>query len=196
MRSKPKNEVSPKAITGEKVQIWDHSKVCDGAHIGKNSIIGRSVYIGPGVFIGDNCKIQNNSQIYEPAMLESGVFIGPGVILTNDLNPRAVNSDLRIKSPNDWVKQGVTIKVGASIGAGSLCIAPVKIGKWAMVGAGSTVLRDVPDFALVVGAPAHQIGWVGKLGFKLIEIQKDIYLCERSGDKYLIIEGEMRHETD
>lgn len=195
MRLIPESEVSDLAIIGTGVKIWAHSKVCDNAQVGDNSVIGRSVYIGPGVIIGQNCKIQNNSQIYEPAILENGVFIGPGVILTNDLNPRAVNSNFKLKTQVDWIKQGVTIMEGASIGAGSLCIAPIKIGKWAMIGAGATVLRDVPDFALVVGSPAHQIGWVGRLGFKLVE-EGDVYLCEKSGERYFLIDGKMRCESE
>ncbi len=187
----PNVDISKFASIGQGTKVWDFSKVCDDVRIGRSSIVGRSVYIGPGVQIGDNCKIQNSALIYEPAKIGNGVFIGPGVIFTNDLNPRAVTSGFELKTQNDWIKQGVTVEDGASIGAGSICVAPVSIGKWAMVGAGSVVVRDVRDFALVVGNPAIQIGWVGKHGFKLIEVRSGEFLCEKTGEKYFLVDGVM-----
>jgi acetyltransferase-like isoleucine patch superfamily enzyme len=191
MRRKSKNAVSKLSKIGKGVKVWDFSKVSDNAEVGENSIIGRSVYIGPGVKIGNNCKIQNNALLYEPAKLGNGVFIGPGVVLTNDLNPRAVTKNFALKSQNDWFKQGVEIEDGASIGAGSVCVAPLRVGKWALVGAGSVVIKDVPDFALVVGNPAMQIGWVGKSGFKLTQVESGAYLCESTRETYSIIDGKM-----
>ena len=185
-------DISKSAHIGQGTKVWDYSKVCDDVRIGSSSIIGRSVYIGPGVEIGDNCKIQNSALIYEPARIGNGVFVGPGVIFTNDLNPRAVTSSFELKTQNDWIKQGVTIEEGASIGAGSICVAPVSIGKWAMVGAGSIVLRDVRDFALVVGNPAIQIGWVGKYGFRLMEVRSGEFFCEKTSEKYSLVDGVMR----
>ena len=191
MPDSPNVDISTLASIGQGTKVWDFSKVCDDVRIGRSSIIGRSVYIGPGVEIGNNCKIQNSVLIYEPAKIGHGVFIGPGVIFTNDLNPRAVTSAFELNTQNDWVKQGVTVEDGASIGAGSICVAPVSIGKWAMVGAGSVVTKDVPDFALVVGNPATQKGWVGKLGFKLKEIEKDVYTCDKSNEVYLLKAGRL-----
>ena len=164
MPDSPNVDISTLASIGQGTKVWDFSKVCDDVRIGRSSIIGRSVYIGPGVEIGNNCKIQNSVLIYEPAKIGHGVFIGPGVIFTNDLNPRAVTSAFELKTQNDWVKQGVTVEDGASIGAGSICVAPVSIGKWAMVGAGSVVTKDVPDFALVVGNPAIGVNTLVPLG--------------------------------
>jgi len=189
MESVSSIEVSKSANIGVGTKVWHNSKICDEAEIGMNSIIGRAVYIGPGVEIGNNCKIQNSALIYEPAKLGDGVFIGPGVVLTNDLNPRAITSNLNLKTPSDWTKQGVTILDGASLGAGTICVAPVTIGKWAMVGAGSVVLKDVKDFALVVGNPAVQIGWVGREGFKLIEENENQFLCKKSGERYFLHDG-------
>jgi acetyltransferase-like isoleucine patch superfamily enzyme len=137
--------------------VWEYAKIREGASIGKNCVIGRNVYIGPGVIIGDNCKIQNNALIYEPAIIEDGAFIGPAVVLTNDKNPRAVNNDGSLKKATDWEMVGVTVRKGASVGANSTCIAPVEIGEWSLVGAGSVVTRDVTPFTTVAGNPARQL---------------------------------------
>lgn len=189
MESEQVSEVSQLARISDGVKIWAFSKVCDDAQVGKNTIVGRSVYVGPGVLIGANCKIQNGALLYEPAQLGNGVFIGPGVILTNDLNPRAITTKFELKSQADWKKQGVIIGDGASIGAGSVCVAPVNVGKWAMVGAGSVVIRDVPDHAIVVGNPAVQIGWVGRSGFRLKKEDSEYFICEQTHETYRLIDG-------
>ena len=136
--------------------------------------------------MGDNCKVQNYALVYEPASLEDGVFIGPAVVLTNDHFPRAINEDGSIKSASDWEQVGVTIKRGAAIGARSVCVAPVTIGAWALVAAGSVVTKDVPEYALVAGVPARRIGWVGPAGEKLQPIsgEEDIFECPKSGKRF------------
>ncbi len=187
--------VGDSTAIGDGTQIWHNSQIREKVSIGKTCVIGRNVYVGPGVKIGSNCKIQNNALIYEPAIIADGVFIGPGVILTNDQYPRAVNSDLSLKSGSDWNAVGVSIDEGASIGAGSVCVAPVEIGRWALVAAGSVVTRNVPDFALVGGVPARQLGWVGKNGQKLHE-EKGIYICPSSGEKYELNAETLREVTD
>jgi acetyltransferase-like isoleucine patch superfamily enzyme len=179
--------VHPTTTLDSGTKIWDYTKIREKAELGKNVIIGSFVYIGPEVKIGDNCKIQNNVQIFEPTVIFDGVFIGPGVIFTNDHNPRAINSDLSQKDPNDWEKVKVEVNQGASIGAGSICVGPVKIGSWAMIGAGSVVLQDVKSFALVVGVPAKQIGWVGKAGVKLTVESPTTYRCPVSGEIYNLV---------
>jgi len=176
---------------GTKSRIWGDTFISDSVVIGNNVVIGRSVFVGPNVQIGDNCKIQNNSLIYEPAHISPGVFIGPGVILTNDLYPRAVNADLTQKSAFDWQKSEVRIQEGASIGAGSVCVAPVNIGKWAMVAAGSVVISDVADFALVAGIPAKRLKWVGKHGFPLVQESESIFVCPKSGWRYEQLDDEV-----
>ena len=148
-------KIGDNVTIGKGVYIWDYTQIRDGVTIGENCIIGRNVYIGPGVKIGANCKIQNNALIYEPSQIADGVFIGPGVILTNDRYPRAVNLDLSLKSSLDWELVGVNVEQGASIGAGAICIAPLNIGKWALIGAGSVVTKDVEELTLVLGNPAR-----------------------------------------
>jgi serine acetyltransferase len=173
----PTSIIEDEVELSEGVKVWNFSHIRSGAQIGSNTIIGDYVYIGQGVVVGSNCKIQNSAQIYEPAQIEDGVFIGPGVILTNDKNPRAINSDKSQKSPGDWQPVSVSIKQGSSIGAGAICIGPVQIGQWAMIGAGSVVVDDVLNYALVVGVPARQIGWVGKGGVKLVQQSSKTFKC-------------------
>ena len=185
-----KNYISDTAIVedlvsiGNNVKIWHHAHIRSNVTLGVNVIIGSNVYIGAGVSVGDNSKIQNNSLIYEPAQIDNGVFIGPGVIFTNDHNPRAINPNETQKDSLDWNKAGVVVRQGASIGAGAICVGPIEIGKWAMIGAGSVVVRDVPNYALVVGVPAIHIGWVGKDGVKLIERNSTTFKCPLSKKLY------------
>lgn len=176
--------VAESASIGDGAKIWDYARVRENVTLGENVIIGSYVYVGPGITVGRNSKIQNNAQIYEPAIINAGVFIGPGVIFTNDHNPRAINPDGTQKSASDWQQAGVVVNQGASIGAGTVCVGPVQIGEWAMVGAGSVVTDNVLNYALVVGVPAKQIGWVGKSGVKLIEQSATSFKCPTSGELY------------
>lgn len=152
-----KAEIHKTVSIGHSVIIWENAKIREHVVLGNNCSIGRNVYIGPGVVIGNNCKIQNNALIYEPAVLEDGVFIGPAVVLTNDKNPRAVNEDGSMKSSADWEMVGVTVRKGAAIGANSTCIAPVEIGEWSLVGAGTVVTKDVEARTTVAGNPARPL---------------------------------------
>jgi acetyltransferase-like isoleucine patch superfamily enzyme len=187
---KVNNNIHKRAIIGSGTKIWENSQIREGSVIGSNCNVGRNVYIGPGVRIGDQVKIQNNAIVYEPAVIEDAVFVGPGVIFTNDLHPRAVNEDGSPKNEDDWTKQAVVVRSGASIGAGAICVAPVAIGKWSMIAAGSVVVKDVPNFALVTGIPAKQIGWVGKSGEKLIKEDDETYKCPKTGKKYKLVNPE------
>lgn len=181
--------VSKNAVIGENVSIWDFSKVREDASIGSNTIIGDHVYIDVNVKVGKNCKIQNASMLYDPCVLHDGVFIGPGVVLTNDLNPRAILPTGEKKFSFDWEKVGVEILSGASIGANSVCIAPIKIGRWSMIGAGSVITKNVPDFAIIVGNPGRQIGWAGKAGIKLDLIDTSLFVCPITKEKYQLKNG-------
>lgn len=180
--------VSDTAALADSSRIWDLAQVREGARIGENAIVGRGAYVGTGVIVGANCKIQNAALVYEPAVLEDGVFIGPAVVLTNDRFPRAVNPDGSQKSAHDWDPVGVTVREGASIGAGSVCVAPVTIGRWAMVAAGSVVIDDVPNFALVAGVPATRRRWVGRAGVPLVESadRSGEFVCPASGARYAL----------
>lgn len=184
VRIAPSADVDERATVGDGSSVWHLAQVREDAVLGQNCIIGRGAYIGSGVRIGDNCKVQNYALVYEPAVLDAGVFIGPAVVLTNDQYPRAVNPDGTLKSGHDWEPVGVTIRTGASIGAGSTCVAPVTIGAWSLVAAGSVVVKDVPDFALVAGVPARRIRWVGKAGVPLEPAGDDLFRCPQTGTLY------------
>jgi UDP-2-acetamido-3-amino-2,3-dideoxy-glucuronate N-acetyltransferase len=187
--------VSEKAKISPEVKIWDFSNIRENVEIEKNVSIGMQCYIGPGVQIGESSKIQNGVMIYQPTRIGRGVFVGPGVIFTNDLFPRAVNTDFNLKSHDDWVEVGVEVEEGASIGAGVVCVAPVRIGRWAMIGAGAVVCKDVPDFAQVIGVPARQIGWVGRAGLKLEELEKNIFICSVDKTRYKLSGTKMSELT-
>lgn len=178
-------DIDPRASVGDGSQVWHLAQVREYAHVGNGSIIGRGAYIGPGVIIGHNCKIQNYALVYEPALLENGVFVGPGVVFTNDVFPRAINIDGSLKTNNDWDAVGVTVRTGASIGARAVCVAPITIGRWALVAAGAVVTKDVRDHALVAGVPAKRIGWVGRAGAALRDEGSGLFVCPVTGERYL-----------
>lgn len=160
-------DVDATAAIGDGSTVWHLAQVRGDAVIGEDCVIGRGAYIGTGVRMGSRCKVQNYALVYEPAVLEDGVFIGPAAVLTNDTFPRAVNPDGSLKSAHDWEPVGVTVRQGAAVGARAVCVAPVVVGRWATVAAGAVVTRDVPDHALVAGVPARRIGWVGRAGVRL-----------------------------
>ena len=175
---------------GDKVIVWHWSQLREDVTVGSASSIGQGVYVGPGVTIGRNCKVQNGAQIYEPAVIHDGVFIGPNAVLTNDKKPRAVTHGTgAMKSVDDWEKVGVQINTGASLGANVVCVAPVVVGEWAMIGAGTVVTKDVKPYALFAGNPGRQIGWVGRGGSKLIQSSNG-FQCPDTGDRYELSPGE------
>lgn len=177
-------DVDPSASIGAGSKVWHLAQVREGAVLGRRCIVGRGAYVGSGVVVGDNSKIQNHALVYEPAILGAGVFIGPSAVLTNDQYPRSVSPDGTLKSADDWEPVGVTIGDGASVGARAVCVAPVRIGSWAMVAAGAVVARDVSDHALMVGVPARQIGWVGRAGHRLKETANGTWMCPETGETY------------
>lgn len=149
----------------------------------------RGVYIGPGATVADRCRVQNYAGIYEPARLEEGVFIGPSVVLTNDTYPRAISPHGAPTRAGDWTPVGVTVRHGASVGARCVCVAPVTIGRWSLVAAGSVVTRDVPDYALVAGTPARWIKWVGRAGVPLEQRGDGCFVCPRTGERFTEHDG-------
>jgi acetyltransferase-like isoleucine patch superfamily enzyme len=178
------NLISEDAVLHPSARVWAFSQIRENSNVGENVSISSHAYVGAGVSIGKNSKILNNALVFEPAIIGDGVFIGPGVILTNDQYPRAINPDGSQKTADDWVRTGVTVMVGASIGAGSICVAPITIGKWAVVAAGSVVVQDVKNYSLVAGVPARQIGWVGEFGFPLRMVRTHEYECPKTSEKY------------
>jgi acetyltransferase-like isoleucine patch superfamily enzyme len=187
----PAAEIAADAEVAESSSVWGLAQVRERAVVGEECTIGRGAYIGTGVRVGARTKVQNYAQVYEPAMLEEGVFIGPMVVLTNDNYPRAVRPDGVRAGADDWTAVGVVVRRGASVGAGTVCVAPVTIGRWALVGAGSVVVDDIPDFALVVGNPARQIGWVGPAGHRLVR-DGDGWRCPVTGASFVEEQGLLR----
>lgn len=186
----PNAEVSPEASVALSATVWGGTMVREGAVVGAHTSIGRQSYVGPGVVIGESCRIQNQALIFEPAVLEDGVFVGPAVVLTNDRFPRAINPDGSRKTAADWEAVGVTIRHGASIGARAVCVAPVEIGEWATVAAGAVVTRDVPAHAIVAGVPARQVGWVGRGGRPLVA-DGGALRDPATGERYREVDGRL-----
>lgn len=153
-------QVSPRARLGRGAKIWNWVQIREDADIGENCILSKGVYVDFGVTIGANSKIQNHVSVYHGVTIERGVFVGPHVCFTNDLYPRAINPDGSPQGATDWTITPIRVCEGASIGANSTILPGVTLGRFCLVGSGSVVTRDVPEFALVVGNPARIIGRV------------------------------------
>ncbi|MQY76335.1 MAG: N-acetyltransferase [Spirochaeta sp.] len=178
-------QVDPGAKIGDNAKIWNWVQIRENAEIGENTIISKSVYIDSGVRIGRNVKIQNNVSVYHGVSIEDGVFIGPHVCFTNDKYPRSINPDGTLKGDDDWRVSETVVKYGSSIGANSTILPGVTIGRFAMIGSGAIVTKDVPDNGLVVGAPGELIGYVCDCGIKLVKGQARgkliVYKCQNCG---------------
>lgn len=185
----PSADVAASAQLGDGTRVWHLAQVREHARLGDDCIVGRGAYVGTGVRMGAGCKLQNYALVYEPAVLGDGVFVGPAAVLTNDQYPRAITPDGRVKRADDWESVGVTVGTGASIGARAVCVAPVSIGRWALVAAGSVVVADVPDFALVAGVPARRLRWVGRAGVPLEATGDGRFRCPRTAEEYVESDG-------
>lgn len=175
----PSADVAENARIGEDSKIWHLVQIRPGVQIGRECVLGRGVYVDAHVVIGDRVKIQNYVSVYEGVTVENGVFIGPNAVFTNDKVPRAVNPDGSLKGADDWTIAHTLVREGAALGANCTIICGVTIGRWAMVGAGAVVTKDVPDFGLVIGNPAHLIGYVCKCGERLPEgVDPETYVCD------------------
>ena len=169
---------------GEGTKIWHFSHILKNTSIGKNCVIGQNVVIGPDVTIGNGCKIQNNVSIYKDVTLEDEVFCGPSMVFTNIVNPRSA-----VIRRDQYVK--TVVKKGASIGANATIVCGHDIGEYAFIGAGAVVTKEVPAFALVVGNPAKQIGWISEYGHRLNFNEEGIAFCPESKEKYKFQNGEV-----
>lgn len=165
----PTVDVAPSAQIGDDTRIWHYAQVREGVLIGRNCILGKGVYVDFGVSIGNNVKIQNGASIYHGVTIEDGVFIGPNVCLANDKLPRAITPSGELKTDADWEAGCIQVKYGASVGACSVVLPDVTIGRFALVGAGAVVTKDVPDHGIVVGNPARLVGYACSCGRRLVE---------------------------
>jgi acetyltransferase-like isoleucine patch superfamily enzyme len=166
----PSADVHPDARIGAGTKIWAHTQVRENVEIGAECILGRNVYVDFGIQIGSRVKIQNNVSVYHGVTLEDGVFVGPHVCFTNDLLPRAITPDGKLKGAEDWEVSPILIRSGASLGANSTIVPGVTVGSFALIGSGSVVTRDVPDHGLAYGNPARLHGYVCRCGHKLVNM--------------------------
>jgi UDP-2-acetamido-3-amino-2,3-dideoxy-glucuronate N-acetyltransferase len=169
------------AEIGEGSRVWHFVHVCGGARIGKGVSLGQNVFVGNKVIIGDRCKIQNNVAIYDNVRLEEGVFCGPSMVFTNVYNPRSL-----IERKDQYLD--TTVKRGATLGANCTIICGLTIGEFSFVGAGAVINRDVPPYALMVGVPAKQIGWMSEHGERLDlpVCGKAEASCDYTGSRYIL----------
>jgi UDP-2-acetamido-3-amino-2,3-dideoxy-glucuronate N-acetyltransferase len=186
-------QIHPTAIVddgaqiGDGTRIWHWVHVSGGARIGARCSLGQNVYVGNRVVIGDNVKIQNNVSVYDNVTLEDDVFCGPSMVFTNVYNPRSA-----VSRKDEY--RDTLVRRGATLGANCTIVCGVTIGAHAFVGAGAVVNRDVPDFALMVGVPARQVGWMSRYGerLELPLVGEGVAVCGHTGERYELREGRVR----
>lgn len=164
-------------VIEEGTKIWHFSHIMPNCRIGKNCNIGQNVVVSPDVILGDNVKVQNNVSIYTGVICEDDVFLGPSMVFTNVINPRSA-----VNRKNEYLK--TIVKKGASIGANATIVCGNNIGEYSFIGAGAVVVKEVLPYALVVGNPSRQIGWISEYGHKLQFDENNIAVCEESKEKY------------
>ncbi|MFC4261259.1 acyltransferase [Ferruginibacter yonginensis] len=177
------------AVIGDSTIIWHFSHVMGGSVIGSNCSLGQNVVVLPQVVIGNGVKIQNNVSLYTGVICEDEVFVGPSVVFTNVINPRSA-----IVRKHEY--KTTLVRKGASIGANATIVCGNEIGRYAMIGAGAVITKPVLPYALVVGNPAQQIGWVSAYGHRLHFNEHGVAVCEESGERYALVNGECRMRNE
>lgn len=172
-------------IIGDGSKIWHFSHIMPGAILGQNCILGQNVFVAGGVVIGDRVKVQNNVSIYEGVQIEDDVFLGPSCVFTNVINPRGF-----VERKTEYKK--TLIKKGASVGANATIICGNTLGMYCFIGAGTVVTKEVKDYALVVGNPGRQVGWVSAYGHQLLFDEHQMATCPQSGVRYFLEENEVK----
>ena len=169
------------AQIGNETRVWHWGHICSGALIGEKCSLGQNVFVGNRVVVGNNVKIQNNVSVYDNVTLENDVFCGPSMVFTNVYNPRSA-----VTRKDEY--RDTLVKIGATLGANCTIVCGVTIGKYAFVGAGSVINKNVPDFALMVGVPAKQIGWMSRFGERMeLPLTGDAtYVCPHTSDRYIL----------
>lgn len=170
---------------GKGTKIWHWVHVISGARIGKNCVLGQNVFVGGKAVLGNNVRVQNNVSIYDEVILENDVFCGPSMVFTNVINPRS-----HVTRKNEYKE--TIVKRGASIGANATIICGNEIGKYAFIGAGSVIIKPVKAFALVVGNPGRQVGWVSEAGHRLIFDEQGKAVCPEANDVYQLVNGTVK----
>jgi len=174
-------EIRERAKIGRGTKIWNNCQILKGAEIGENCVIGHNCFIASKAKLGNGVKIESNTDVWDYVTLEDYVFVGPSAVFTNDKNPRAKYPKSKFSKYGKWLP--TLVKEGATIGANATIVCGSKIGKWAMVGAGSVVTKDVPDYTIVAGVPAKIIGWICECGNRL-EFKKGEAVCKICKRKY------------
>ena len=167
---------------GAGTKIWHFCHIMTGSKLGENCNLGQNVVISPGVILGNNVKVQNNVSVYTGVICEEDVFLGPSMVFTNVVNPRS-----GVNRRGQYVR--TLVRKGATIGANATIVCGHEIGSFAFIGAGSVVTKNVPSYALVVGNPARQIGWMSEFGHRLDFDDRGLAICPESGKKYELKEG-------
>lgn len=174
--------IDPGCEIGEGTRIWHFCHLITGCKIGKNCSLGQNVMVANGVILGNNVKVQNNVSLYEGVVCEDDVFIGPSAVFTNVINPRS-----GVVRKNEY--RTTTVRHGATIGANATIVCGIEIGRYAFIGAGAVVTKNVNDYSLVVGNPAKQIGWMSENGHRLVFNEQNIAECPGDGKKYRLTEN-------
>lgn len=169
---------------GKGSKIWHFTHIMPGSVLGENCNLGQNVVISPDVVLGRNVKVQNNVSIYTGVVCEDDVFLGPSMVFTNVVNPRSA-----VNRRGQYTK--TLVKQGASIGANATIVCGHDIGRYAFIGAGAVVTKEIPDYALFVGNPARQVGWMSEYGWRLTFDDNGVAICEESGERYILENGKV-----